>query len=89
LFLASEEHVRDYVEVVAEREVLVDRLDPEPRRVGRAVDLDLAALEEDLPVVGLVGSRDRLDQRRLAGAVVADERDDLAGYTSKSTLLSA
>ena len=32
---------------------------------------------------------DRLDQRRLAGAVVAHQRDDLAGWTSKSTSLSA
>ena len=77
--LAAEEHVRDDVEVVAEREILVDGLDAEPRRVARRVDLRLVALDEDRPGVGQVRPRDALDQRRLAGAVVADERHDLAG----------
>ena len=35
------------------------------------------AVDEDRPLVGQVRPRDALDQRRLAGAVVADERDDL------------
>ena len=77
--LAAEVHVLDDVEVVAEGEILVDDLDPEPRRVLRAVDVHLLALEDDLAAVGRVGARDALDQRRLAGAVVADERHHLAG----------
>jgi hypothetical protein len=40
------------------------------------VDLDRLAVEEDLPLVGLVDAGEGLDQRRLAGAVVADEGDD-------------
>ena len=40
--LAAEVHVLDDVEVVAEREILVDDLDPELRRVLRPVDVDLA-----------------------------------------------
>src|SRR5947208_13712301 len=43
------------------------------------MDLDLLAFEEDLAAVGLVGAGDRLDERRLARAVVAYERDDLRG----------
>jgi hypothetical protein len=43
------------------------------------VDLDLLALEDDLAAVRLVRPGDRLDERGLAGAVVADERNDLRG----------
>ena len=76
--LAAEVHVLDDVEVVAEREILVDDLDPELGRVLRAVDRDPLAVEEDLAAVDRVDAGDALDQRRLAGAVVADERHDLA-----------
>ncbi len=71
--LAPEVHVLDDVEVVAEREVLVDDLDPELGRVLRPVDRDRLAVEDDLAAVGRVDAGDALDQRRLAGAVVADE----------------
>ena len=43
--LAAEVHVLDDVEVVAEREILVDDLDPELGRVLRAVDRDRLAVE--------------------------------------------
>ena len=36
------------------------------------------------PAVGLVHAGQRLDQRRLAGAVVADERDDLVGVDGEA-----
>ena len=78
MLLAAEEHVLDDVEVVAQREVLVDDLDAERRGVLGAVDRDRLALEEELPGVGAVDAGDRLDQRRLAGAVVTDEGGDLA-----------
>ena len=45
---------------------------------GRA-DRHRLAVEADLTVVRRVDAGDHLDQRRLAGAVVADEPDDLAG----------
>ena len=77
--LAAEVHVLDDVEVVAESEILVDDLDPEPRDVLRPVDGDLFALEEDLAAVGRMDAGDALDERRLPGAVVADERHHLAG----------
>ena len=77
--LAAEVHVLDDVEVVAEREILVDDLDPELGGVLRAVDRDRLAVEEDLAAVGRVDAGDALDQRRLAGTVVADERHHLAG----------
>ena len=77
--LAAEVHVLDDVEVVAEREVLVDDLDPELRGVLRAVDASPACRRRDLAAVAAVDAGDALDQRRLAGAVVADERHHLAG----------
>ena len=57
---------------------------PRSPRVERRVELDRPALEEDLAGVGLVDAGQRLDQRRLAGAVVADERDDLLGVDGEA-----
>jgi hypothetical protein len=37
------------------------------------------AVQLDLAFVGRDGAADRLDQRRLAGAVVADDGEDFAG----------
>jgi hypothetical protein len=71
--LAPEVHVLDDVEVVAQRKVLVDDFYPEPGGVFRAVDVHLLALEQDLAPVRRVRTGNALDQRRLAGTVVADE----------------
>ena len=81
-----EEHVVDDVEVVAQREVLVDDLDAE--RVGVASARGPCTgwpSKRYLAVVERVDARDALDQRALAGAVVTDQRGDLAGETSRST----
>ena len=75
---AAEEHVLDDVQVVREGQVLVDRLDPERRRILRAGDVDLASLPEDLALVHRVDARDALGQHRLPGAVVAAEGSDLS-----------
>ena len=79
VLLPSEVHVLDDVQVVAERKILVDDLDPELRRVLRAADRDLLPVEPRLALVDRVDAGDALDQRRLAGAVVAHERHHLAG----------
>ena len=76
--LAAEPQVGDDVEVVAQREVLEDGGDPELLRVGGARDLDDLAVELDGPGVRCVDAGEHLDEGGLAGAVVADERDDLA-----------
>src|SRR3954463_618003 len=75
--LAAEEEVCRRVELGREREVLVDGLDPERARLERRADRHLAALEEDLARVRRLHAGERLDERRLAGAVVAAERHDL------------
>ena len=76
--LAAEEHVVDDVEVLAEREVLVDDLDAEPRGVLWGVDGDRVPLEPDLPLVIGLGSGQALDQGGLPGTVVAHEGGHLA-----------
>ena len=77
--LLAQEQVRDNVEVVAEREVLVNGRDSEPGRIGGTRDRHGLPLEAETALVGRMDAGDHLDQRRLAGAVVADEGDDLAG----------
>src|SRR5690606_41109954 len=52
-------------------------LPPFPTR--RSSDLDRVAVEDDRPAARLQDAGDGADQRGLAGAVGADERDDLAG----------
>ena len=47
--LAAEEHVRHDVEVVREREVLIDDLDPEVGSIARPVDDDVLPVEPDSP----------------------------------------
>ena len=77
--LAAEKHVLHDVQVVGQREVLVHGLDPQPRRVARGADVDRVTLPQELAVVGLVDAGNALGQHRLAGAVVAAQRGDLAG----------
>src|SRR5262245_44229940 len=77
--LAPEVHVGCDVESGRDREVLVDGLDPELARVARRPKRGARAVEPDLARIGLQRAGQRLDQRRLARAVVADDRRDLAG----------
>ena len=82
--LAAEEHVLDDVEVVAQREVLVDDLDAERGTSFGLCTVDRLALEEVVAGVDRVDAGDRLDQRRLAGAVVTDQGGHLAGVDARS-----
>ena len=77
--LPAEEHVLDRVEVRRQREVLVDDLDAHVGRLVRTPDRHRLALEQELAGVQFQVARQRLDHRRLPGAVVADQGDDLAG----------
>ena len=75
--LLAELHVGDRVEVVAQREVLVHRLDA-VLASRRRRESDRLAADEDLTRVRRVQSAEDLDERALPRAVVADEADDLA-----------
>src|SRR5438093_2147846 len=78
--LAAQEHVLHDVQVVGQREVLVDGLDAKARGVAGVVDVDRAALPEELAVVRLVDSGDALGKDRLAGAVVSAQGCDLSRW---------
>ncbi len=76
---APEQDVAGDVEIVEEVELLVDERDPEGRRRGHAADRHRRAVDQQLARVGLFDPADDLHQRRLAGAVLAEQRHDLAG----------
>src|SRR6185312_953627 len=72
--LPAQEHVLHDIQVVGQRQVLIHGGDAEGSGVLRGVQLDRLALPEDLALVLRPDARDRLDQRALARAVVADQR---------------
>ena len=77
--LAAERQVLGHRHRRDEIDFLIDRADAErPRLAGRA-DLDRVAVEADLALVAAQGAGHDLDQRRLAGAVLAHQRVDFAG----------
>src|SRR5207249_1871399 len=72
---AERDVVRDR-QVRQQAELLVDDADPELVRTPRRRDVDLLALDLDPAGRGLVIAREDLEQRRLPGAVLADEAVD-------------
>ena len=61
-------------------ELLVDEGEPAPGRVERAVQVHGLAVDDDLALVGLDDAGEDLDQRALAGAVLAEQPDDRARH---------
>ena len=83
--LAAHEEIGDDVDIGAERQVLVDRLDAGRLGLGRRGEVALAARRRGCrPERRLQAAGDDLDQRRLAGAVVAEQRHDLAAVDRRS-----
>src|SRR5262249_1433243 len=76
--LAPEIDVLGDVEGRRQRQGLEHRLDAGVARRDRALEDMLDAVDDDLPVVRRYRARDDGDQPRLAGAVVPDQRHDLA-----------
>jgi hypothetical protein len=74
----AEEQVGHHVEVVAEREVLIDGGDAEAVGVGRVVDRHPLVARHDGAAVLRVHPGEDLHQGGLAGAVVSDQRDHFA-----------
>src|SRR3546814_19194700 len=64
--------------IVGQGERLVDGLDVVAAGVARRRDLHLLAVDVDLAAVGRIGAGQHLDERRLAGTVVAQHADHLA-----------
>ena len=74
----AEKHVRRHVERVGEGQVLVEDLDAERAGVLRRADRHFPSTQSDRAAVRRLHTGDGLDQRGLAGSVVADERNRLA-----------
>ena len=77
--LVAEEHVLRHRQVVDQVEFLVDGGDAGLHRGLRVGEADRLAEPLDLPGVGLVRAGEHLDQRGLAGAVLAEQAVHLAG----------
>ena len=59
-------------------EVLMHHADARGQRVGRAADRHRTALDPDLAGIGTVDAEQDVHQRRLAGAVLAEQPQNLA-----------
>ena len=77
--LAAEHDVLEHREVVGEHEVLVHHADAGGDGVAGAAEAHLPAVDADRALVGPLHPVEDLHQRRLAGAVLADEGVDGAG----------
>ena len=74
--LRAEHDVLEDGEVVGEHEVLEDHADARVDRVGGAAQGQRLAVDGDGALVGLLHAVEDLHQRRLAGAVLPDDRVD-------------
>ena len=79
----ADEDVLGDGQVREESRLLVDDRDTERPGVGGPVDLRRLPVQKDRPAVGLVDAGQDLDQRALAGTVLADQGVDLAGQESE------
>ena len=85
--LVADEDVLGDIEVGEEHRLLVDRRDAVALRLRRVADGDVLPGQQDLAAVRLVDAGHDLDQRRLAGAVLAEEGVDLAGIERQRHVL--
>src|SRR5690606_958858 len=76
--LATEEEVLRNAELVRDAALLVDRLDAGEARSERVAEAHRRAVEQHLAAVRHHGAGERPDEARLAGAIVADDSEDLA-----------
>ena len=76
--LVAQEEIEVDRELRDQREILVDGLDPVCAGVLDRVEADALAVDEHVALVLLVEAAEDLDERALAGAVVADEPEHLA-----------
>ena len=77
--LAAEDDVLPHGQVVGEHEVLEHHADAGVDGVGWRAGMMFAAVDVDRALIGAVGAIEGLHQRRLAGAVLADDGVDLPG----------
>ncbi len=87
--MAAREDVLGHGQVREDGRLLVHRDDPEPVRRLRAADRCGSPVDEQLALVGLDDAGEDLHERRLAGAVLADERVHRPGVDPKLTSATA
>ena len=83
----AEKDVLGHREVVEQHGLLVDGGDAVLEGLVGAGKMDGLAADADLAGVGLVDAGEDLHQRRLAGAVLADQRGDLAGIERQADIV--
>ena len=83
----ADEDVLGDVEVGKQQRLLIDRGDAQSLRLRGASDRDRLAVEQDLAAIGLMHAGDDLDERRLAGAVLAEQRVNFAGMKGERDIL--
>ena len=76
---AAHEEVARHRHQRRERQILIDRADAHIRRITRRAERDQSAVNPNLARCRRVDAGENLDQCRLAGPVVAEERMDFAG----------
>src|ERR1700712_574545 len=76
--LASEIKIAGDIQCRCDREILVDGLDAAHAGVKRTAEMDRLSIEQPLALVGRDRAAEHLDQRALAGAVIADDSHHLA-----------
>ena len=77
--LASGEDVAGYREIRKQQHLLMHQADPARQRVARRCERNRLPVEPQLAAIGLQFTRENLEQRGLAGAVLANDRVRLAG----------
>ena len=82
--LAAHEDVLGDRQVGEERRLLVDHRDAGVLGLGRGPEVDVLATEEERSPVAAVHAGDDLDERRLAGAVLAHQGVDRAGLDAQA-----
>ena len=78
LLLAAEKDVLGDGQGRQDRLLLEDHGDAGIEGLARRSDVDRLAVDQNVALVGLIDAVQHLEQRGLAGAVLADEADDLA-----------
>ena len=77
--LVTDEDVLGDVEIGKQQRLLIDRGDAKSLRLGGAANRDRPAGQKHLAAIRLMDAGHDLDQRRLAGAVLAEQGVNLAG----------
>ena len=77
---AAEVDIGGYGEIVAEVELLVDQGNAQLRRPTWGVYGGGRIIDQDFAVVGCLDAGEVLHQRRLAGAVLTDDGQNLTGF---------